>query len=237
LGNIYLDSHAFWIEECSTNLLANSEYGILWIPRSVHEIVSWWFQCIQWLQNTPCQTLVMFWQMLWIQYQLESREVHFLVYLGVILGYVVSKAWKLFDLKNILVIMNMLASKTPKYIQGFHGMALFNQCFIKNFAFIMAPITNFFCKIEVFVWTVVSRSVGGHKINISRCTNLNYTQMRHGVSCPHKCVKSSNQGDVGSESYLKMWSTNYICLQTLEQCREKLNHHQKRSTHLGLHFA
>jgi hypothetical protein len=29
LGNICLDSHAIWIEECSTHLLASNEYGIL----------------------------------------------------------------------------------------------------------------------------------------------------------------------------------------------------------------
>jgi hypothetical protein len=42
LGNIRLDSHAFWIEKCSTNLPMNNEYGILWIPRGVHEIVFEW---------------------------------------------------------------------------------------------------------------------------------------------------------------------------------------------------
>jgi len=68
LGNICLDSHAFWIEECSTNLLASNEYVISWIPQGVHEIVFGWFQCIQWVQNTPCQTLVVFWQMLKIWY-------------------------------------------------------------------------------------------------------------------------------------------------------------------------
>jgi hypothetical protein len=27
-GGVCLDCHAFWIEECSTNLLVSSEYGI-----------------------------------------------------------------------------------------------------------------------------------------------------------------------------------------------------------------
>ncbi len=49
LGNICLDNHAFWIEECSTNLPTSSEYGISWIPWGVHEIVFGWIQCMQWL--------------------------------------------------------------------------------------------------------------------------------------------------------------------------------------------
>lgn len=85
---------------------------------------------------------------------LNLEKCMFLVYLGVILGYVVSKARKLSDLKNISVIMNMLTPKTPKDIQVLNGMALFNQYFIKNFVFIMAPITKFFCKVEVFAWTI-----------------------------------------------------------------------------------
>lgn len=49
----------------------------------------------------------------------------FLVYLGVIIGYVISKAEKLLDPKKILVIMNMFASKTLKNIRVFNGMAQF----------------------------------------------------------------------------------------------------------------
>jgi hypothetical protein len=37
----------------------------------------------------------------------------FLVHLGVILGYVVSKENKLLDLKKILIIVHMVAPKTP----------------------------------------------------------------------------------------------------------------------------
>jgi hypothetical protein len=68
LGNICLDNHAFWIEKCSTNLLVNNAYCILWIPQGVHEIAFKWFECIQWPQNEPYQTLVVFWQMPRIQY-------------------------------------------------------------------------------------------------------------------------------------------------------------------------
>jgi hypothetical protein len=55
----------------------------------------------------------------------KSEEVHVLVYSRVILGYVISKAGKLTNLKNILAIMNMPALKTPKDIQVFNGMTQF----------------------------------------------------------------------------------------------------------------
>jgi hypothetical protein len=33
-------------------------------------------------------------------------------------------------------------------------MAQYYKCFIKDFAFIMAPITKLLCKIEAFKWTI-----------------------------------------------------------------------------------
>jgi hypothetical protein len=47
----------------------------------------------------------------------------FLVYSGVILGYVVSKVGKLPNMKNMSMIVNMLALKTPKDILVLNGMA------------------------------------------------------------------------------------------------------------------
>jgi hypothetical protein len=47
----------------------------------------------------------------------------------------------------------------------------------------------------------MSQNMGGHKIEVFTRIDLNSTQMGHGVSCPHKCVKSSNGGDVGTKSY------------------------------------
>jgi hypothetical protein len=40
----------------------------------------------------------------------------------------------------------------------------------------------------------MSRSVGGHKIEVYKCTDFNNTQMGHGVSHPHRHIKSCNQG-------------------------------------------
>jgi hypothetical protein len=47
----------------------------------------------------------------------------FLVYLGVILGNVVSKVGKITLFEKILTIMNMPTLKMPKGIQVFNGMA------------------------------------------------------------------------------------------------------------------
>jgi hypothetical protein len=45
----------------------------------------------------------------------------------------------------------MLALKTPKNMQVFNGMAQFYY-FIKNFAFIMAPIRKLLHRTKVFKW-------------------------------------------------------------------------------------
>jgi len=100
IGEHLFDSHAFWIEECSTNLPVSNEYDILWIPWGVREIVYRWVQCIQWLENASCQTSVVFWQCGEFYISLNPYKCMFLVYSGAILGYVVSKAKKLPDLKK-----------------------------------------------------------------------------------------------------------------------------------------
>ncbi len=72
------------------------------------------------------------------------------MHLGVILGYMVSKEGKLPNFKKILAIVHMPTLKTPKDIQVFNGMAQYYKCFIKDFAFIMAPITKLLRKTKVF---------------------------------------------------------------------------------------
>jgi len=49
--------------------------------------------------------------------------------------------------------MNMPTLKTPTDIQVFNGKAQFYHYFIKDFAFIMAPITKLFWKTKLFEWT------------------------------------------------------------------------------------
>jgi hypothetical protein len=72
---------------------------------------------------------------------------------GTILGFIVSKEGKTLDLKKIQASVKMLMPKTPQEIQVFNGMAQFYRCFIRNFTYVMAPITKLLKKIEVFKWT------------------------------------------------------------------------------------
>ncbi len=80
--------------------------------------------------------------------------MHVFVYSGVILGYVVSKVGKLLNSKKNSAIVNMFTQKTLKNIHVFNGMAQFYQCFIKNFASVMALITKLLHKTKVFAWTI-----------------------------------------------------------------------------------
>jgi len=51
---------------------------------------------------------------------------------GTILGFIISKEGKTFDLKKIKALVNMSMSKTPQDIQVFNGMAQFYICFRKK---------------------------------------------------------------------------------------------------------
>jgi hypothetical protein len=66
-----------------------------------------------------------------------------------ILGFIVSKKGKTSDPKKIEALVKMLVPKTLQEIQVFNGMAQFYICFMRNFAFIMAPITKLFLKTKV----------------------------------------------------------------------------------------
>jgi len=76
----------------------------------------------------------------------------FMVFLGMILGFIVSKEGKLPNPKKIQAIVNMPPPKNPQQIQIFNGMAQFYKCFIKTFVVIMAPITKLTRKTETFLW-------------------------------------------------------------------------------------
>ncbi len=54
----------------------------------------------------------------------------FMVFLGMILGFIVSEEGKLSYPKKIQVIINMSPPKNPQQIQVFNGMAYFYICFI-----------------------------------------------------------------------------------------------------------
>jgi hypothetical protein len=73
---------------------------------------------------------------------LNRNKCAFMVFLGLILRFIISKEGKVLDPKKVQAIVNMLVLTNPQKIQVFNGMAEFYRCFIKNFAFLMAPITK-----------------------------------------------------------------------------------------------
>ncbi len=73
---------------------------------------------------------------------------------NIILGYVASKEGKLLDPKKFSAIVHMPTLKTPKDIQVFNCMAQYYKCFIKDFAFIMAPITKLLWQTKAFEWMI-----------------------------------------------------------------------------------
>jgi hypothetical protein len=84
---------------------------------------------------------------------LNPGKCAFMIFLGMILGFIVSKEEKLLDPKKIQTIVNMSPFNNLQHIQIFNGMAQFYKCFIKNFVAIMAPITKLTKKTETFLWT------------------------------------------------------------------------------------
>jgi hypothetical protein len=68
--------------------------------------------------------------------------LHFLVYFGVILGYIVFKERKTLDPKKISAIVEMPPLKNLKNIQIFNKMVQFYRFFIRIFSFIMAPLSQ-----------------------------------------------------------------------------------------------
>jgi len=76
---------------------------------------------------------------------LNPDKCAFMVFSSMILRFIVSKKGKLLDHKKIQTIVHMHVSTNE--------MVQFYRCFIKNFAFIMAPITKLMRKIKWFLWT------------------------------------------------------------------------------------
>jgi hypothetical protein len=73
-------------------------------------------------------------------FSLNPKKCAFMIFSGMILGFIVSKEGKLSNPKKIQVIVNMPPPKNPQQIQIFNGMARFYKCFINFFVVIMAPI-------------------------------------------------------------------------------------------------
>jgi hypothetical protein len=83
---------------------------------------------------------------------LNPNKCAFMLFIGMILGFIVSKEGKLLYPKKIQAIINMPPHKNPQHIQVFNGMAQFYKCFSKEFIAIMAPITKLTRKIRTFFW-------------------------------------------------------------------------------------
>jgi hypothetical protein len=71
---------------------------------------------------------------------LNLEKCAFMVFFGLILGFIVSKEGKFPDPKNIQTILNMQIPMNPTQIQVLNGMAQFYKCFFKNFGFFTEPI-------------------------------------------------------------------------------------------------
>jgi hypothetical protein len=85
---------------------------------------------------------------------LNPDKCAFMVCSRPILGFMGSKERNTPNIKKIKALVKMSVLKTPQEIQVFNGMAEFYICFIRNFAFVMAPITKLLKKVEVFEWTI-----------------------------------------------------------------------------------
>jgi hypothetical protein len=82
-------------------------------------------------------------------------------------------------------IVHMFTLKTLKDIQVFNGMAQYYRCFIKDFAFIMSPITKLLQKAKAFSGQQ-SANMLGKKSNIPTWMHQSdFTPLRPRVSCLH----------------------------------------------------
>ncbi len=84
---------------------------------------------------------------------LNPNKFAFMVFSGVILGFITSKERKLPNPKKIQAILNMPPPKNPHYIQIFNRMAQLYKYFIKTFVAIMAHITKLTRKTKASLWT------------------------------------------------------------------------------------
>jgi len=84
---------------------------------------------------------------------LNLDKCAYMVFSGMILGFIVSKEVKLPYPKKIQAIVNMPPPKNPQQIQVFNGMTQFYKCFIKDFVVNMALITKLTKETKNFLWT------------------------------------------------------------------------------------
>jgi hypothetical protein len=76
-----------------------------------------------------------------------------MVFLGMTLGFIVSKEGKLPNPKKVEAIIKLHVPNNLHNIQVFNNLAQFYRCFVNFFTFTMAPITKLMRKSEEFIWT------------------------------------------------------------------------------------
>ncbi len=97
-----------------------------------------------------------------ISMNLDKRA--FMVFSGMILGFIISKYGKLPYPKKIQAIINMPPPKNP--FQVFNGMAQFYKCFVTNFVVIMAPITKLTKNINFSLDKGMSKGLGVDQMEV-----------------------------------------------------------------------
>ncbi len=120
-----------------------------------------------------------------------------------------SQRGKSLNPKKIQAIVQMFVPSNPQQIQVFNWMARFYKCFIKNFAFIMAPITKLMRKIKQFMWT--PKCQGTWELIKQKCIKALILILCM-ISCSYRCIITNCRCHVSTKPNKKTWSTYRICL-------------------------
>ncbi len=130
---------------------------------------------------------------------LNLDKCAFMVFLGFILRFIVSKEGKIPNLKKVQAILNMPIPTNPQQIQVLNGMAQFYKCFIENFAFIMAPIIKLMKKTTIYLDHIMSRTLSSNQTKIYGSTNFDTSELVVGISSARKCIIIGNRCNVGTK--------------------------------------
>ncbi len=130
---------------------------------------------------------------------LNLDKCAFMVFLGFILRFIVSKEGKIPNLKKVQAILNMPIPTKPQQIQVLNGMAQFYKCFIKLYLYHGANHQVDEENGTLYLDHLVSKNLGLDKVEVHGSTNYNTSKLAIGVSCAHKCIVVGNRCNVGKE--------------------------------------